>query len=55
VKTDKEQLPLLVGAIALLVSFVGCEYIRRQPADDAAKQLEGVLKKDLEIQQQYKR
>ncbi|MCC5661028.1 hypothetical protein LC608_29470 [Nostoc sp. XA010] len=53
-KIDKNQLVLLVGAIALVLIFVGCEYIKRQPADDAARQLEGVLQKDKEIQQQYK-
>ena len=41
--------------IALLLFFAGCEYLKRQPADDAARQLEGVLKKDREIEQQYKR
>ncbi|RCJ29191.1 hypothetical protein [Nostoc punctiforme] len=52
---SKKQWVALGAAIALLVMFMGCEYLKRQPADDAARQLEGVLKKDKEIEQQYKR
>lgn len=44
------QLPLLLVAIAILLAFVGYEYTRRKPIDDAAKGLEEVLKKDKQIE-----
>jgi hypothetical protein len=55
VKIEKNQLLLLVGAIALLVSFLGCEYSKRQPADDAARGLEEFLKKNNELQCKFLR
>lgn len=54
VKIYKNQLVLLLGALGILLSFLGCEYIRRQPADDAARQLEEALRKDKEIERRYK-
>lgn len=47
---DKKQFPLLAGAITILLSFVGCEYIRRRPIDQAAENLSEVLKEHKRIE-----